>query len=433
MKILVVGSGGREHAISWKIAQSPEVKKVYIAPGNGGTFLEPKLQNINIASIDIKKLISFVKEKKILITIIGPEEPLYHGIVDAFIAENLLIFGPTKFSAQLETSKTFAKKFLKKYNIPSAKYNTFSNKHSAIKYIKNNRKFPIVIKADGLAFGKGVKIAYDIQEAEKFIEDILSNKIFNTSDSSILIEEMLYGEEISFTLIINKTSIMPLAISQDHKRVGSGDIGDNTGGMGAYSPVSIITHNIYRKIMQKIVYPTVSGMLKENIIYTGILYIGIIISKNLQPYVIEFNCRFGDPEAQTILFRMKSDFLSHVLTAIFGNLNTEISELDYRYSIGLILATSNYPKSYPIGLNISGLSFFQNNQKNMKIFHCATKIHRKKIITNGGRVLCITALEDSIENAQAKVNLIAKSIYWNGIFFRKDIGYREKCFYTKNK
>ncbi|AFA41087.1 phosphoribosylglycinamide synthetase phosphoribosylamine-glycine ligase [Wigglesworthia glossinidia endosymbiont of Glossina morsitans morsitans (Yale colony)] len=431
MKILVIGSGGREHAISWKIAQSSEVKKIYVAPGNGGTFLEPKLRNINIASVDIQKLISFAKEKRILFTIVGPEEPLYYGIVDAFMSENLLIFGPTKFAAQLETSKVFAKKFLKKYNIPSAKYKIFYNKDSAIQYVKK-KKFPIVIKADGLSFGKGVKIAYNVEEAEKFIEDVLINKIFNISESSILIEEMLYGEEISFTLIINKTSIMPLAISQDHKRVGSGDIGNNTGGMGAYSPVSLVTYKIYHKIMQNIIYPTISGMIKENLIYTGILYVGILIDKNFQPYVIEFNCRFGDPEAQTILFRMKSDFLSHILSAIFGNLDTQSVELDYRYSMGLILATSNYPESYPIGLNISGL-FSQNTTSESKIFHCATKINQKQIITNGGRVLCVTSLGNSIENLQEITNGIAKLVHWNGKFFRKDIGHREKFYCTSDK
>lgn len=431
MKILVIGSGGREHAIAWKIAQSTEVKKIYVAPGNGGTCLEPKLQNVNIASVDIQKLISFAKNKKILFTIVGPEEPLYYGIVDAFISENLLIFGPNKFAAQLETSKVFAKKFLKKYNIPSAKYKIFYNKDSAIQYAKN-KKFPIVIKANGLSFGKGVKIAYNIQEAEKFIEDVLIKKIFNISESSILIEDMLYGEEISFTLIINKTNIMPLAISQDHKRVGSGDVGNNTGGMGAYSPVSLVTYKIYHKIMQNIVYPTISGMIKENLIYTGILYVGILIDKNFQPYVIEFNCRFGDPEAQTILFRMKSDFLAHILSAIFGNLDTQSVELDYRYSMGLILATSNYPESYPIELNISGL-FSQNITSDTKIFHCATKIHQKKVITNGGRVLCITSLGHSIENLQKTTNDIAKLIHWNGKFFRKDIGYREKIYCTLNK
>ncbi|MDQ1237425.1 MAG: phosphoribosylamine--glycine ligase [Wigglesworthia glossinidia] len=430
MKILVVGSGGREHAISWKIAQSPEVKIVYVAPGNGGTFLESKLKNINISPLSIKKLISFAKEKNILFTVIGPEEPLLHGIVDAFLSENLLIFGPTKFSAQLETSKVFAKNFLRKYNIPTAPYKVFFNKNSALNYIKN-KNFPIVIKLNGLAFGKGVKIAYNLIEAEKFIDEILIKKIFGSSELSIVIEDMLYGEEISFTLIINKTSIMPLAISQDHKRVSNGDTGDNTGGMGAYSPVSVVTYKIYNHIMQKIVYPTVYGMIKENLIYTGILYIGILIDKNLQPNVIEFNCRFGDPEAQTILFRMRSDLFSHILSAILGRLDKEVLELNESYSIGLILATLNYPASYPIGLTISGLSI-ENIEKNTKIFHSATKINQTKVITNGGRVLCITCLGKAIRNLQKKVNYIADSINWSGKFFRKDIGYREKYYFTTN-
>ncbi len=421
MNILVIGSGGREHALAWKAAQSPLADIVYVAPGNAGTALEPKLENIAIAADDIDGLIAFSRDKEIGLTIVGPEAPLVIGIVDAFHAAGLPCFGPTQGAAQLEGSKSFTKDFLARHNIPSGAYQTFIDQDEALAYVRAQGA-PIVIKADGLAAGKGVIVAMDLDTAEAAIKDMLSGNAFGEAGHRVVIEEFLEGEEASFIVMADGKNILPMATSQDHKRVGDGDTGLNTGGMGAYSPAPVVTDEIYRRIMDEVIIPTVQGMAAEGLPYTGFLYAGLMITLDGTPKVIEYNCRFGDPETQPIMLRMRSDLTAHCLAALEGRLDSERTEWDPRASLGVVLAAGGYPSSYRKGDMISGLP--QEETEGEKVFHAGTAMQDGHVVTAGGRVLCATALGDSVAQAQQRAYDLAAQISWDDSFYRRDIGYR---------
>ncbi len=421
MNILVIGSGGREHALAWKAAQSPLADIVYVAPGNAGTALEPKLENIAIAADDIDGLIAFSRDKEIGLTIVGPEAPLVIGIVDAFHAAGLPCFGPTQGAAQLEGSKSFTKDFLARHNIPSGAYQTFIDQDEALAYVRAQGA-PIVIKADGLAAGKGVIVAMDLDTAEAAIKDMLSGNAFGEAGHRVVIEEFLEGEEASFIVMADGKNILPMATSQDHKRVGDGDTGLNTGGMGAYSPAPVVTDEIYRRIMDEVIIPTVQGMAAEGLPYTGFLYAGLMITSDGTPKVIEYNCRFGDPETQPIMLRMRSDLTAHCLAALEGRLDSERTEWDPRASLGVVLAAGGYPSSYRKGDMISGLP--QEETEGEKVFHAGTAMQDGHVVTAGGRVLCATALGDSVAQAQQRAYDLAAQISWDDSFYRRDIGYR---------
>jgi phosphoribosylamine--glycine ligase len=421
MNILVIGSGGREHALAWKAAQSPLADTVYVAPGNAGSALEPKLENVAIAADDIEKLISFAKENKIGLTIVGPEAPLVIGIVDAFQDAGLPCFGPSQGAAQLEGSKSFTKDFLARHNIPTGAYQTFTDQSQALEYVRQQGA-PIVVKADGLAAGKGVIVAMDLGTAEAAIKDMLSGNAFGEAGHRVVIEEFLEGEEASFIVMADGNNILPMATSQDHKRVGDGDTGLNTGGMGAYSPAPVVTDEVYQRIMDEVIKPTVEGMAEEGLPYTGFLYAGLMITADGTPKVIEYNCRFGDPETQPIMLRMQSDLTAHCLAALEGKLDAEHTEWDPRASLGVVIAAGGYPSSYNKGDVISGLP--QQEIEGEKVFHAGTAIQDDKVVTAGGRVLCVTALGDSVAQAQQRVYELAEQISWEGSFYRKDIGYR---------
>ncbi|MXP56522.1 phosphoribosylamine--glycine ligase [Pantoea sp. Mhis] len=425
MKILIVGNGAREHALAWKAAQSPMVKIVFVAPGNAGTASELKLQNIAINATNIPLLLEFAKAKNIDLTIVGPEMPLVLGIVDIFRNAGLRIFGPTKAASQLEGSKTFAKEFFIRHHIPTGIYKSFTDLDAALNYL-STQSIPIVIKADGIASGKGVIVAKTRKEAEVAIYNLLINHIVEHHQESInriIIEEYLDGEEASFIVIVDGENVLPLATSQDHKQVGNGDTGPNTGGMGAYSPATVINNAVHQRIMNQIILPTVKGMKEEGNIYTGILYAGVIIDKVGQPKVIEFNCRFGDPEAQTLMMRLRSDLITLCLFALRKQLNKQIIQWDARTSISVVLATKGYPGKYAIGSEIHGVPLFESNDK--KIFHAGTIITDNNIlVTNGGRVLCITTLGKDIAEARKNAYDLAKSIFWEDMFYRTDIGHR---------
>ncbi len=421
MKILIIGSGGREHALAWKASKSTLVEQVYVAPGNAGTALEKKIKNIEIAAIEIEKLKLFALEEKIDLTIVGPEIPLVLGIVDVFQSAGLACFGPSKMAAQLEGSKSFTKDFLVRNNIPTAKYQVFTDLEPALNYLKEVN-FPIVIKDDGLAAGKGVIIAENIIVAESTVKDMLEKNIFKTLTKKIVIEEYLDGEEVSFIVMVDGKNILPMATSQDHKRAFDNDLGPNTGGMGAYSPAPIVNSEIEKKIINEIINPTVSGMLKEGYPYIGFLYAGLMISKNSDINVIEYNCRFGDPETQPILMRMESDLIKHCIAALNGSLNEEKAEWSEDFALGVVLATKNYPNEYKKNLPISGL--LENKSEKQKIFHAGTKKIGDEIVTNGGRVLCVVSLGDSASNAQKSAYSVAEKISWEGMFLRKDIGFK---------
>tara|TARA_Y100001935_G_scaffold255414_1_gene268290 strand:+ start:13014 stop:14309 length:1296 start_codon:yes stop_codon:yes gene_type:complete len=421
MNILIIGSGGREHALAWKSAQSPLVKMVYVAPGNAGTAIEEKVKNINISATDIEKLKKFAQDNKVDLTIVGPEAPLVLGLVDIFKAANLACFGPTKKAAQLEGSKSFTKDFLMRHGIPTAKYQVFTDLQPALFYL-NQINYPIVIKDDGLAAGKGVVIAHTKKDAETAITDMLEKNIFQTSSQKIVIEEYLEGEEVSFIVMVDGQNILPMATSQDHKRAYDNDLGPNTGGMGAYSPAPIVSSEIQEKILDEVIRPTVDGMLKENNPYVGFLYAGLMISKNNDINVIEYNCRFGDPETQPILMRMKSDLVEHCIAALNHKLDKEKAMWSDNFSLGVVLATKNYPGEYEKDLPISGLE--ECKAEGSKIFHAGTKTQNNVTVTDGGRVLCVTALGESASAAQGLALSCAKKISWKNSFYRKDIGYR---------
>lgn len=421
MKVLIIGNGGREHALTWKVAQSPLADKVYVAPGNAGTAQEAKAENVNISATDIPALVNFAKENAVDLTIVGPEAPLVLGVVDVFRAEGLKIFGPTKAAAQLEGSKAFTKDFLARHHIPTAEYRNFTEIEPALAYVRE-KGAPIVIKADGLAAGKGVIVAMTLAEAENAVKDMLAGNAFGEAGHRVVIEEFLDGEEASFIVMVDGKNVEPMATSQDHKRVGEGDTGLNTGGMGAYSPAPVVTQEIHQRIMQEVIYPTVNGMAVENNVYTGFLYAGLMIMPNGQPKVIEFNCRFGDPETQPIMMRLQSDLVELCLAACDGNLDQKQSQWCEQVALGIVLAAEGYPDTPRKGDVIHGLDTATTADE--KVFYAGVAQQGNDIVTNGGRVLCVTALGDSVLAAQQKAAQLAERIHWNGRFYRRDIGWR---------
>ena len=420
MKVLIVGSGGREHALAWKAAQSTDVSKVYVAPGNAGTSLENKVENIAIDVLEIEKLAQFAKDHSVGLTIVGPEVPLVAGIVDYFQSADLPIFGPTKGAAQLEGSKAFTKDFLARHHIPTASYGNFTNIEQAVTYIKQQGA-PIVVKADGLAAGKGVILAQTEEEAITAVQDMLSGNTFGEAGHRVVVEEFLVGEEASFICMVDGKTILPLATSQDHKARDNGDKGPNTGGMGAYSPAPVVTAELHDRIMKEVIQPTVDGMEKEGHPYTGFLYAGVMIDSEGTPKVLEYNCRFGDPETQPIMLRLQSDIVSLCSAAINQQLDKAEAIWDPRPSLGVVLAAEGYPASYNKGDEIPDLSI---NTPHSKVFHAGTRIENGKVLTNGGRVLCATALGDTVSEAQANAYELVKKVQWKGAYYRDDIGYR---------
>lgn len=421
MNVLIIGSGGREHALAWKAAQSSQVEKVFVAPGNAGTALEKNIENIAIDILDFAKLAEFAKNNNVGLTIIGPEVPLVAGIVDYFNERKLPCFGPTKGAAQLEGSKAFTKDFLARHKIPTADYQNFTEVEPALAYLRE-KGAPIVIKADGLAAGKGVIVAETLQQAEDAVRDMLSGNAFGDAGCRVVIEEFLAGEEASFIVMVDGKNILPMATSQDHKRVGDGDTGPNTGGMGAYSPAPVVTQAVHDRVMKDIIRPTVDGMAAEGNVYTGFLYAGLMIDATGAPKVIEYNCRFGDPETQPIMLRLQSDLVELCLTALKGDLNKITAEWDARASIGVVLAAGGYPDAYNKGDAISGLPTTDTSGE--KVFHAGTANKDGNTVTNGGRVLCATALGNTVLEAQQRAYALAKTISWNGMFYRNDIAYR---------
>ncbi|WP_312214452.1 phosphoribosylamine--glycine ligase [Pseudescherichia sp.] len=421
MKVLVIGNGGREHALAWKAAQSPLVSTVFVAPGNAGTALEPTLQNVAVSATDIAGLLSFAQNEKIDLTIVGPEAPLVIGVVDAFQAAGLKIFGPTQGAAQLEGSKAFTKDFLARHNIPTAEYENFTEVEPALAYLRK-KGAPIVIKADGLAAGKGVIVAMTLEEAEAAVHDMLAGNAFGDAGHRIVIEEFLDGEEASFIVMVDGEHVLPMATSQDHKRVGNGDTGPNTGGMGAYSPAPVVTSEVHQRTMDRVIWPTVKGMAAEGNTYVGFLYAGLMIDKQGNPKVIEFNCRFGDPETQPIMLRMKSDLVELCLAACEGKLDEKTSEWDDRASLGVVIAAGGYPGNYRTGDVIHGLPL---ESVGGKVFHAGTTLaDDEQVLTSGGRVLCATALGNTVAEAQKNAYALMADIHWDGSFSRQDIGYR---------
>lgn len=421
MKVLVVGGGGREHALAWKAAQSSDVEQVYVAPGNAGTATEEGIENVAIGAEDIPALKAFAEKENIDLTIIGPEVPLVAGIVDAFNESGLPCFGPSKAAAILEGSKSFTKDFLKKYNIPTAEYDVFTEVEPAIAYVKS-KTIPIVIKADGLAAGKGVVIAMTEEEAIATINDMLSGNKFGEAGHRVVIEEFLGGEEASFIVMVDGKNVLPLASSQDHKARDEGDTGPNTGGMGAYSPAPVVDAAMHDRIMQEVIIPTVEGMESEGRTYTGFLYAGVMITKDGVPKTLEFNCRFGDPETQPIMMRLKSDLVELCLAAINGGLDKCNAEWDERAALGVVTASAGYPASASKGDVINGLDSVNN--ENVKVFHAGTKNDDGSVVTAGGRVLCITGLGENVTQAQTEAYKAINNINYEGMFYRKDIGYR---------
>ncbi|MEY3219929.1 MAG: phosphoribosylamine--glycine ligase [Pseudomonadota bacterium] len=420
MQVLIIGNGGREHALTWKIAQSPKVTQVFVASGNTGTATEPKVQNITISPEKIHELAIFAKNQGIDLTIVGPEAPLVLGVVDVFREKGLRCFGPTRNAAQLEGSKAFTKDFLARHHIPTAEYQVFTEISPALDYLKS-RSFPIVIKADGLAAGKGVIIAQTFEEAEETVKDMLAGNSFGDAGRRVVIEEFLVGEEASFICMVDGENVLPLATSQDHKARDDGDLGPNTGGMGAYSPAPVVTPDVHQKVMKTIIYPTVKGMAAEGNPYTGFLYAGLMIDLQGNPKVLEYNCRFGDPETQPIMMRLKSD-LTDLCNAAIDQKLPEISVCwDKRAAVGVVLAAGGYPNDYQKGDVISLPTQVTDYQK---IFHAGTASKDDQLVTNGGRVLCACALGETVSQAQQYAYDLVDQISWNGMFYRRDIGYR---------
>jgi len=421
MKVLVIGSGGREHAIAWKVAQSSQVKKVFVAPGNAGTALEEKLENITLDAGDIGALVRFAAQEDIGLTIVGPEVPLVAGITDAFNSAGLHCFGPTKGAAQLEGSKAFCKDFLARHNIPTAMYGKFTDFESAKAYIRRQGT-PLVVKADGLAAGKGVIIAKSEHEALAAVEDMLYKDSFGKAGRCVVIEECLAGEEASFIVMVDGSNILPLATSQDHKTRDNGDIGPNTGGMGAYSPAPVVTPEIYERTMKEVIEPTVLGMAAEGNQYTGFLYAGLMITEEGIPKVLEYNCRLGDPETQPIIMRLKSDLVELCLASLDSCLDQTTVEWDSRAALGVVMASKGYPASYRKGEIISGIP--EREREDCKVFHAGTRLENGLVVTNGGRVLCATALGSSVSKARDRAYELAGLVSWDSLYYRTDIGYR---------
>ncbi len=418
MKILIIGSGGREHALAWKIAQNKEVSRVYVAPGNAGTATNPDMVNVPITKV--QDLLEFAQKEQIYLTIVGPEAPLSQGVVDVFRANGLKIFGPTKAAAQLESSKDFAKAFMQRHNIPTAAYATFTDAQKAHDYV-TEQGAPIVIKADGLAAGKGVVVAMDEAEAHAAIDAMLSDNRLGDAGARVVIEEFLSGEEASFIVMVDGKNILPLATSQDHKRLLDNDEGPNTGGMGAYSPAPCVTPEIHAKALREVIRPTVEGMAKDGIPYTGFLYAGLMISPDGSIKTLEFNCRMGDPETQPIMLRLKTDFVELAEHAINGTLNLAEAEWDRRFALGVVMASHNYPDVPRLNDEITGLP---KDLADAQVFHAGTILKDGKVLTSGGRVLCVTALGETVKFAQQKAYQIADEIKFDGAQYRTDIGYR---------
>ena len=418
MKLLVIGSGGREHALAWKLAQSPGLQKVYVAPGNAGTAHELELENVNIT--DPVALADFAEKEHIHLTVVGPEAPLAAGVVNVFRSRGLKIFGPTKEAAQLESSKDFAKRFMAKHKIPTADFQTFTDAKAAHDYVEK-KGAPIVIKADGLAAGKGVVVALGLDEAHRAIDDMLSGNKLGDAGARVVIEEFLDGEEASFIVMVDGKHVLPLASSQDHKRLLDADKGPNTGGMGAYSPAPVVTPAIHAKVMREIIMPTVNGMAADGIVFTGFLYAGLMIKPDGSVKTLEFNCRMGDPETQPIMMRLKSDFVKICEHAIAGTLDKIEAEWDRRIALGVVLAAHNYPETPRKGDIIEGLKLEANDAH---IFHAGTTDKNGKVVTNGGRVLCVTALGDNVKTAQKRAYEVVNQVRFDGMQYRSDIGHR---------
>ena len=424
MKILVIGSGGREHALAWKLAQSVKIQKIYVAPGNGGTALDSRLENVNISNPD--ELAEFAIQNDVQLTVVGPEAPLAAGIVNIFRAKNLKIFGPTKEAAQLESSKDFAKSFMERHGIPTAKYQTFSDLAAAHRYI-DEQGAPIVIKADGLAAGKGVIVAMNLQEAHDAVDMMLSDNKLGDAGARVVIEEFLEGEEASFIVLVDGKNILPLATSQDHKRLLDNDEGPNTGGMGAYSPAPIVTPALHARVLREIITPTINGMKKDGIPFTGFLYAGLMIDKEGNPKTLEFNCRMGDPETQPIMSRLKSDLVYVMEHAVNGTLDKVELEWDRRIALGVVLAAAGYPENPVKGAIISGIP---KETENQIVFHAGTKLDSEgKTVTSGGRVLCVVGLADTMRMAQKTAYEAVEAIHFDGVQYRSDIGWRALKLY----
>ena len=427
MNILVIGSGGREHALAWKAAQSADVDTVYVAPGNAGTHQEHGVENVAIDTLDFAALTDFAEHNNISLTIVGPETPLVEGIVDYFQRRNLRCFGPRKGAAQLEGSKAFTKDFLARHNIPSGSYANFTELEPALAYLRQQGA-PIVIKADGLAAGKGVIVADTLAQAEEAVTDMLAGNAFGEAGCRVVIEEFLPGEEASFIVLVDGSHVVPMATSQDHKRIGEGDTGPNTGGMGAYSPAPVVDTVVYQRIMERVILPTVAGMAAEGNAYTGFLYAGLMIDADGNPRVIEYNCRFGDPETQPIMMRLQSDLVKLCDDALDGILDQTDAEWDQRCAIGVVLAAGGYPADYAKGALIHGLDAPLG--EDIKVFHAGTTLGEQGFVTSGGRVLCVTALGDNIAAAQRACYKAAEKISWDGMTLRRDIGWRAITRYS---
>ncbi|KEI70738.1 phosphoribosylamine--glycine ligase [Endozoicomonas elysicola] len=419
MKVLIIGNGGREHALAWKAAQDENVTQVFVAPGNAGTACEDKVSNIDIDVLDIAKLVEFAQQENIGLTIVGPEAPLVAGVVDQFQEAGLPVFGPVQAAAQLEGSKAFTKDFLARHNIPTAAYQNFTEIEPAKAYVKQQGA-PIVVKADGLAAGKGVILAQTEQEAFDAIEDMLAGNAFGEAGHRVVVEEFLIGEEASFIVMVDGKNILPLATSQDHKARDNDDKGPNTGGMGAYSPAPVVTQEIHDRAMQEVIIPTVEGMASEGMPYTGFLYAGLMIDTDGTPKVLEYNCRFGDPETQPILMRLKSSLVELCLAGTRGELDKIDVEWDSRTALGVVMAAGGYPEAYNKGDEITGIS----NTGSAKVFQAGTRVEDGKTLTNGGRVLCVTALGDSVKEAQQQAYKAVKAIDWKDVYYRTDIGHK---------
>jgi phosphoribosylamine--glycine ligase len=418
MKLLVIGSGGREHALAWRLLKSERVQCVYVAPGNGGTASEPGLVNLPIT--EIAALVEFARKESIALTVVGPEAPLAAGVVDAFRAAGLKIFGPTQAAAQLESSKQFAKEFMVRHGIPTARHASFSSASQAHAYI-DREGAPIVIKADGLAAGKGVVVAMSSTEAHAAVDAMLSDNRYGDAGARVVIESYLSGEEVSFIVMADGRHVLPLATSQDHKRLLDGDAGPNTGGMGAYSPAPVITPEIHARVMREVIMPTLEGMASEGIPYTGFLYAGLMIDEQGNPRVLEFNCRLGDPETQPIMMRVKGDLLAAFEQAVEGRLDQAVLDWDRRTALGVVMAAAGYPEEPRRGDEITGLP---TNTDDCHVFHAGTRLEAGRLLSHGGRVLCVTALGDSVRMAQKRAYEAVQQIHFDGAQYRRDIGWR---------
>jgi len=420
MKVLVIGSGGREHALAWKLAQSAGVDEVLVAPGNAGSDLEAGVRNVDVAATDIQGLMALARTEQVDFTVVGPEAPLVLGAVDQFTAAGLPCFGPTQAAAQLEGSKAFSKDFMRRHNIPTAAYASFTDVGDATKYIKEHGA-PIVVKADGLAAGKGVVVAQNEEEAIAAVEDMLSGNVFGEAGHKVVIEEFLLGEEASFICLCDGETAVPFASSQDHKARDDGDRGPNTGGMGAYSPAPVVTSDVHKLAMEKVIKPTLAGMAADGIPYVGFLYAGLMIDVEGQIKVVEFNCRFGDPEAQPVMMRLRADLLQCLMSAVAGTLTDAVLDFDPRMALGVVMAAGGYPGDYAGGDEITGLD---KDLLDTKVFHAGTRDADGKVVTAGGRVLCVVGLGESVEMAQALAYERVDLIGWRNRYFRKDIGHR---------